>query len=368
MDGQKQDFPTGIPECGADALRFGLLAYTVQGRDVNLDIQRVVGYRQFCNKIWNATKFALTYVSDYHPSPSTATGITSMPGVSPRDRAVLHSFNQCIEETDINMKAYVFGNVTSCLHSFFLYDFCDVYLELSKPVFLDTSPEGAAAREAAQATLYTILEQYLRLAHPIMPFVTEELWQRLPNRAGLNSAPSIMVASYPLPETSWTNAAAAADMTLIKNVIGGGRSLRSDYRIDKKEKIDFYYRCSDTAVSAVLDRQADDFCTLAKANFLKPEPAEGAPTGCCVKVVSDSVALLVNLTGIIDIEKEIARLTKDLDRLNPVVESLEKKMEAPGYEEKVPEAVRKQSSEKLQATKQEISTVERAIKDFKSMQ
>lgn len=368
MDGQKQDFPTGIPECGADALRFGLLAYTVQGRDVNLDIQRVVGYRQFCNKIWNAVKFALTYVSDYHPSPSTATGITSMPGVSPRDRAVLHSFNQCIEETDINMKAYVFGNVTSCLHSFFLYDFCDVYLELSKPVFLDTSPEGAAAREAAQATLYTILEQYLRLAHPIMPFVTEELWQRLPNRAGLNSAPSIMVASYPLPETSWTNTAAAADMTLIKNVISGGRSLRSDYRIDKKEKIDFYYRCSDTAVSAVLDRQADDFCTLAKANFLKPEPAEGAPTGCCVKVVSDSVALLVNLTGIIDIEKEIARLTKDLDRLNPVVESLKKKMEAPGYEEKVPEAVRKQSSEKLQATKQEISTVEKAIEDFKSMQ
>ena len=121
-------------------------------------------------------------------------------------------------------------------------------------------------------------------------------------------------------------------------------------------------------MSAVLDRQADDFCTLAKANFLKPEPAEGAPTGCCVKVVSDSVALLVNLTGIIDIEKEIARLTKDLDRLNPVVESLKKKMEAPGYEEKVPEAVRKQSSEKLQATKQEISTVEKAIEDFKSMQ
>ena len=200
-----------------------------------------------------------------------------------------------------------------------------------------------------------------------MPFVTEELWQRLPSRAGLNSAPSIMVARYPQPVPAWINADAASDMALMKTVISGARSLRSDYNIDKKNKIDFYYRCSDTAVSAVLDKQADDFCTLAKANFLKPEPSEGAPKGCCVKVVSDTIALLVNLTGIIDIDKEIARLTKDLERLNPVIENIKKKMDAPGYTEKVPEAVRIQSAEKLQATKLELSTVQKAIDDFKAM-
>lgn len=334
---------------------------------MNLDIQRVVGYRQFCNKIWNAVKFALMYVQDFNPSKTTAASITSMKGVSARDLAVLHSFNKTLTDVNNAMTAYVFGDVTTALHSFFIYELCDVYLELSKPVFLDESAEGADRRLAAQATLYTILEQYLRLAHPLMPFVTEELWQRLPNRAGLTDVPSIMIAEYPKPEPSWDNEAAAAALKSLKEVIGAARGLRAEYRVGNSTKTDFYYRSSDPALSAVLDSRADDFCTLARANFLKPEPAGGAPKSCCVKVVNDTVSLLVDLTGAIDLDKEIARLTKDLARLMPIKESVQKQLDMPGYSEKVPEAVQKQTAEKMKATIAEIATVEQAITDFKAM-
>lgn len=365
--GQKQDFPQGIPECGADALRFGLLAYTVQGRDVNLDIQRVVGYRQFCNKIWNAVKFALTYVSDFSPSPETAASITSMPGVSTRDLYVLHHFNATITSTEANMKAYVFGNVTMSLHAFFVYELCDVYLELSKPVFNDASAENAATRRAAQATLYTVLEQYLRLAHPLMPFVTEELWQRLPNRMGLTDVPSIMIAKYPAPEDSWHSPESAKAMDILKEAIGAGRSLRASYNVGNHVKTKFYYRTKDAALASLLKNQSSDFCTLARAELFEAEPASGAPKGSCVKVINDQLSILMDLTGAIDLDKEIERLTKDLARLNPTVESLERKMSDASYAMKVPPAVQEANTAKLQATKTEIATVTKAIDDFKSM-
>jgi len=334
---------------------------------VNLDIQRVVGYRQFCNKIWNAVKFALTYVSDFEPTPQTAETITSMPGVSPRDLAVLHHFNNTIKETESAMKAYVFGHITTALHSFFIYEFCDVYLELSKPVFADTSAENVPVRKAAQATLYTILEQYLRLAHPLMPFVTEELWQRLPNRSGLTDVPSIMVARYPSPQPSWDSPEKAAGMDTLKEIISGGRSLRASYNVANHVKTKYYYRTTDPATLSLLEKQASDFCTLARAEFLEAEPAAGAPKGCGVKVINDQLSLLMDLTGAIDIDKEIDRLTKDLGRLNPSLESLQRKMEAADYATKVPTKVQEQNTAKLQSTKDEISTIEKAIADFQSM-
>ena len=344
-----------------------MLAYTVQGRDVNLDIQRVVGYRQFCNKIWNAVKFALTYVSDFTPSPETAASITSMEGISPRDLYVLHHFNATITSTEANMKAYVFGNVTMALHAFFIYELCDVYLELSKPVFQDTSEENAPTRKAAQATLYTVLEQYLRLAHPLMPFVTEELWQRLPNREGLTDVPSIMIAKYPTPVASWDSPESAKTMDILKEAISGGRSLRASYNVGNHVKTKFYYRTHDATLASQLAKQASDFCTLAKAEFFVAEPTSGAPKGSCVKVINDQLSVLMDLTGAIDLDKEIERLTKDLARLQPALETLQRKMNDPAYATKVPPAVQEANAHKLQATKDEIVSVEQAIGEFQNM-
>jgi valyl-tRNA synthetase len=312
---QTADFPEGIPECGADALRFGLLAYTVQGRDVNLDIKRVVGYRQFCNKIWNAFKFTMTYVKDFTPFAGMLEYVLQSPQAQPRDLWILSRLNATVAETDSAMTTYLFGNATSALHSFFLYDVCDVYLEISKPVFADTSAENAEQVRLTQATLYVILETFLRLTHPIMPFLTEELWQRLPQRSLVDASPSIMVAAYPQPSERSSCPAAEKSMELVKDTIHGARSLRADYKIANHIKADFYFRTESAEIREVLLKQAGDFCTLARGNALTClEAGSEAPKGCCVKVLTDSLSLLVDLTGIIDVDTEVTRLTKEIER------------------------------------------------------
>lgn len=370
----KADFPEGIPACGTDALRFGLLAYTVQGRDVNLDIKRVVGYRQFCNKLWNAVRFALTYVSDYVPSgPTFHLGIAAHPGVSKRDLFILSRLNATIRDVDAALSEYNFGGAVSLLHSFFLYEVCDTYVELVKPVLSSSSSaasEGgnaAEAAEAARATLYTVIEQYLRLLHPIMPFVTEELWQRLPNRSALQSADSIMIAAYPSVVPGWSNADVEADMAVVKDAINGARSIRADYKIPNHVKADFYFRTEAPEVRAALSAQADDFCFLAKASGLSWIGAsEEPPKGCSVQVLSDRLTLLVNLTGIIDVSVETARLAKEVERLTPLIDSYRRKIAAPGYD-KVPESVRVLNTEKLAAAETELKTVEDALAGFAAM-
>jgi valyl-tRNA synthetase len=312
---QTLDFPDGIPECGADALRFGLLAYTVQGRDVNLDIKRVVGYRQFCNKIWNAFKFTMTYVKDFTPFTGMLEYVLQSAQAQPRDLWILSRLNATIADTDNAIASYLFGNATSALHAFFLYDVCDVYLEISKPVFADTSAENAEQVKITQATLYVILDTFLRLTHPLMPFLTEELWQRLPQRKLIDASASIMIASYPQPSAGSHSAAAERSMELVKDTINGARSLRADYKIANHIKVDYYFRTESEEVRDTLLKQSTDFCTLARGNGLLFLGADKeAPKGCCVKVLNENLSLLVDLTGVIDVETEITRLTKEIER------------------------------------------------------
>ena len=342
----------------------------MQGRDVNLDIKRVVGYRQFCNKLWNAVRFALTYVGDFVPAgPKFHLAIAANPGVAKRDLFVLSRLATTIRDVDACLAAYDFGQAVSLLHSFFLYDVCDVYVELVKPVLSTGAGAGAGggatdARFCAQATLYTVIEQYLRLLHPIMPFVTEELWQRLPNRSALQCAESIMVAEYPALVNEWINPRVEADMNTIKDAINGARSIRHDYKIPNHVKASFYFRTEAPEVRTALESQADDFCFLAKAQSLQWLGAqEEAPVGCSVLVLSDRLTLLVNLTGIVDTELELTRLGKEVERLKPIIDSYRRKMTAAGYD-KVPEAVRAAIAEKLSGSEAELAVVEATMADF----
>lgn len=280
------------------------------------------------------------------------------------------------------MAEYNFGAAVNFLYAFFMYDVCDLYIELVKPVFAgdrdwEKEKEASAAaqpaaaphpgRSAAQATLYTTIEHFLRLLHPIMPFVTEELWQRLPSLAALQSTPSIMIAPYPRAVEGWSNPQVEADMEIVKEAIHGARSLRADYKVPNHVKAAFYFKSDSAAVTAALQAQADDFCLLAKATGLKlvsdaPDaPADQQPpAGCSVVVLSDCLTLLVNLAGIIDVDQELARLGKEVDRLLPQIDGYRRKIAAPGYD-KVPDAVKATNSEKLAAGEAELAAVEAAI-------
>lgn len=193
--GQKQDFPAGISECGTDALRFALCAYTSQGRDINLDINRVVAYRNFCNKIWNATKLAfMVFGADFVPNAQADSAEHG-----PMDLWILSRLNRAASEVEAAFKDYDFARATGAIHSFWLYDLCDVYLEAIKPLVGKGADLTTAAAKAAQQTLYTCIEEGLRLLAPFMCFISEELWQRLPKRSADGPA-SISVAPYPKPD------------------------------------------------------------------------------------------------------------------------------------------------------------------------
>ncbi|KIY92271.1 valyl-tRNA synthetase [Monoraphidium neglectum] len=195
--GQKADFPDGIEECGTDALRFAL------ARDINLDIKRVVSYRHWCNKLWNALRFALLYLPEgFAPQPAAQLDVSALPAAS---RWVLSRLNGTVKGVVAAMEAYQFADATQRLYAWWQYDLCDVFIELMKPV-MAADPEGkdpaaAAAKEGTCQALAVALDSGLRLLHPFMPFVTEELWQRLP-RPG-EQPPSIMVAEYPQPREGW---------------------------------------------------------------------------------------------------------------------------------------------------------------------
>ncbi|RHY35699.1 hypothetical protein DYB30_000825 [Aphanomyces astaci] len=368
--GQTADFPNGIPECGADALRFGLLAYQQQVGDINLDIQRLVGYRNFCNKLWNATRFAMSHLDAddgdagrrFHDG--VAASVLSNPVVHARDRFILSRLHATIAAANTALAAYSFGEVTTALYNFWLYDVCDVYLELVKPVMAGTDAE---AKQTAQQTLYLCLEFGLRLLHPIMPFVTEELWQRLP---GHRSEASIVIAAYPEAHhhTAWANPDAEAGMDLVKDIIHAGRSLRAEYGLANSARPACFLATDDPVLQATIEAQVDDFCTLSKAGETKVLLGTAPPAGCAIHVLSDKLQLHVLLSGLVDFANEITKLNKKLQKLLPSLVALEKKRSKDDYTTKVPAAVRDADDAKWDALNKEKHAITTAIDAFTKCQ
>eukprot|EP00998_Keelungia_sp_KM082_P008046 NODE_422_length_1968_cov_88.070614_g415_i0.p1 GENE.NODE_422_length_1968_cov_88.070614_g415_i0~~NODE_422_length_1968_cov_88.070614_g415_i0.p1 ORF type:complete len:526 (+),score=149.61 NODE_422_length_1968_cov_88.070614_g415_i0:144-1580(+) len=190
---QKKMFPKGIAECGSDALRFGLLAYTASAKSVNLDVDRVQGYRFFCNKLWQATKFFLMNSGEeFEPKRLTAEDVKGAPLTV---RWILAKLNRAVDDANSGLEAYDFAQATTAVHSFWVYQFCDVFLELCKQEF--ALPKDDPRRVLMLNCMWTAMETGFRLLHPFMPFLTEELRCRLPGSAEKYGADSIMMADYP---------------------------------------------------------------------------------------------------------------------------------------------------------------------------
>uniref|UniRef100_A0AAQ4QS90 Valine--tRNA ligase n=1 Tax=Gasterosteus aculeatus aculeatus TaxID=481459 RepID=A0AAQ4QS90_GASAC len=293
--GQTSDYPNGIPECGTDALRFALCAYTGQGRDINLDVNRILGYRHFCNKLWNAVKFAMKTLGDNFVPSEKLCGDESV-----SDRWILSRLSAAVGLCDAGFKAYDFPTITTAIYNFWLYELCDVYLESVKPVFAKSEEDSTSQRLVCRQTLYTCLEVGLRLLSPVMPFVSEELYQRLPRRRPHSDPPSICVTSYPdTEEFCWHSAEVDRDMEFVMTVIKTIRSLRADYNLTKT--------------------RAD--CEMTNGRF------DG--------------------TGLIDVEKEVAKLMTKKGELEKQMEKLRGKMGKSDYKEKVPVKVQEQDAEKV---------------------
>ena len=360
--GKRQDFPDGIPMCGTDALRFGLLAYTIQGININLDIQRVIGYRNFCNKLWNAVKFGLMNLEGFSATQEEIEHI-DVASLAPRDQWILSRLSQTAAGCNKNFADYEFANVTTQTYNFWLYTLCDRYLEMIKPVI---NGSDAEAKKKAQMTLYICLEQGLRLLHPMMPFITEELWQRVTARPGFQYPQSIMLASYPVENPAWTNPKLEEEMELLDAMVHEARSLKSDYNLTRKNNPTFYLAAADEETLKVLQAVAEDFKTLSQAGEVIVSKDAEFPHSCAMKHINTKVTVLVNLQGIVDFAQEITKLTAHLKDIQARKEKLEGKMGVEAYV-KVPEDIKERDSKKLAELTEEVKKVQESISRFQEL-
>jgi len=361
--GQKADFPEGIPECGADALRFGLLAYTLQGRNVNLDINRVVGYRHFCNKVWNATRFGLTYFGEGYKFNGN---LKLDQPFAWEDKWILSRLSVCAEKANKGMEKYEFANATSATYSFFLYELCDVYLELLKPRFYGEDADGAVEedRRVARDVLYLCLDWSLRLMHPLLPYLTEELYQRLPDSPTKHK--SIVIAPYPTQVNAWYNVQVEADMEVVSEIAKHFRSQKTSLGMPPGARPKGFVRHTDADTLCRLKGLATRLSRMGAIGDVQVlDDGAEAPKGSIKDVVNTQCLIFLEVAGV-DLSQELTKFQKKIDSAKKMVESYEKKMNAPGYEEKVPKEVRDMNAQKMEASQKECEELKSALANIQA--
>eukprot|EP00927_Polykrikos_kofoidii_P012600 TRINITY_DN15448_c0_g1_i1.p1 TRINITY_DN15448_c0_g1~~TRINITY_DN15448_c0_g1_i1.p1 ORF type:complete len:1130 (+),score=196.99 TRINITY_DN15448_c0_g1_i1:503-3391(+) len=358
IEGQKRDFPEGIPQCGADALRFGLLAYTLQGRNVNLDINRVVGYRQFCNKVWNATRFGLLYFGEDY------TFCGSLRPTLPlawEDKWILSRLSACAAKCNQAFEKYEFANATTAAHSFFLYDFSNVYLELLKPRFQGeaASAEIEEDRKVARDVLYTCLDRCFRLMHPLLPYLTEELYQRLPPSPAKSN--TIALAPYPTSVIAWINEAIEKEMEVMSEIAGRFRSQKVSLGMSPGARPRGFVRHSDLEWATKLRTISTRFGRMASmGEVVVLEDSDPEPKGAVRDVVNDACLIFTEVKGL-DLSQELSRKKAQVSSALKTIRQYEDKIAAADYKTKVPVHVQEANSQKLEAARKEHTELEQSV-------
>ncbi|XP_046735279.1 valine--tRNA ligase isoform X2 [Diprion similis] len=357
-EGQKQDYPQGIPECGTDALRFALCAYTTQGRDINLDILRVQGYRFFCNKLWNATKFALMYLGDGFLFDAESDELSG--NETEVDLWMLSRLSYAAKVCDEGIAQYDLTAATTACYNLWLYDLCDVYLEYLKPVFQGGNEK---TKSTAQKVLFKSLDIGLRLLSPFMPFITEELYQRLPRKKLIY--PSICVAPYPEEsECPWRDQGIEADVDVAQKIIKSIRSARATYNLPNKTKTDAFVTSSEDSIKEKVKTYSLLIGTLAYSIIY----LDNAPAGCVIIPVTDKIQVHLLLKGLVDPKKELEKLGRKKGVLTESINKLNQAMSAVDYSTKVPADVQLANTEKLTSSKGELERLVEAMDALQLMQ
>lgn len=356
---QKSAFPDGIDECGADALRFSLINYTTGGGDINFDTKVMRSYRNFCNKIYQATKYVLGNLpSDYTPpAKGGKSGKESLP-----ERWILHKMNSAAKKVNETLAAREFSQATQTTYNYWLYELCDVYIENSKSIIRDGTPEE---KKSAIDTLYTALDGALTMIHPFMPFLTEELWQRLPRRPG-DKTVSIVRAAYPEHDSSLDDPKSEHDYELVLGCAKGVRSLLQEYSVKEGGKA-FVQPLNEEAYKTTSAESASIKTLSGKylSQLEVLEHGESVPAGCAVYPVSAEAAVFLELKGKVDPDAEIKKTKPKMAKVADAVREQEKLIGNLG--EKVSEEVKHKEQENLRNLLSEQRAYEESLARFEQM-
>ncbi|PHI29454.1 valine--tRNA ligase [Budvicia aquatica] len=333
----EKQFPNGIEPHGTDALRFTLAALASTGRDINWDMKRLEGYRNFCNKLWNASRFVLMNTEDQDCGLNGGEMVLSL-----ADRWILAEFNQTVKAYREAFDTYRFDMAAGILYEFTWNQFCDWYLELAKPVMNGGSE---AELRGTRHTLVTVLEALLRLAHPIIPFITETIWQRVKLLKGIE-ADTIMLQAMPEYDANLADVAALADLEWIKQAIVAVRNIRAEMNIAPSKMLEVLLRDA----SGVAQRRISDNESFIKA-LARLESitilAAGDKGPVSVTKLVEGAELLIPMAGLIDKDAELARLSKEVTRIEDEIAKIESKLSNEGFVARAPEAVVAKERERL---------------------
>ena len=345
----RKDFPEGIPSFGTDALRFTFATLASTGRDINFDLGRVEGYRNFCNKLWNATNYVLmnTEGKDCGQNGGDIE-------LSAADKWIDARLQQTQQQVIDALENYRLDHAAQAIYDFTWNEYCAWYLELSKPVLTNDESSEAQLRGTRQ-TLVRVLESLLRTAHPLMPFITEEIWQKVSPLAGCKGA-TIMRQPYPQPDTDNVDETAAREIEWVKAFIIGVRQIRSGMDIKPSKPLPVLLQnANDTDIGNLKhNRHTIDFLARTESITVLND-GDDAPESATALL--GEMKLLIPMAGLIDKDAEIARLSKEIEKKKQDVARIEGKLSNPNFVERAPEAV-------VEKERGKIAVIQTALKNF----
>ncbi|MBN2866413.1 MAG: valine--tRNA ligase [Thiotrichales bacterium] len=336
----RKQFADGIPAFGTDAMRFTFASLASTGRDIRFDLNRAEGYRNFCNKLWNATRYVLMNTEGF----DTGVDESAVAELSLADRWITSRLQAVEIEVAKHFDSYRFDLAATALYEFTWNEYCDWYLELAKPI-LNSEQSSDNAKRGTRKTLVRVLETLLRLLHPIIPFITEEAWQAVAPLAGKTND-TIMLEPYPLADESKIDADAVAELEWVKQVIVGVRKIRSEMDIAPSKALPVLLAGLNENDQAWLNNNRVFLQTLAKLESVTVLDNEDDAPDSAVSLVSE-MKVLIPMAGLIDKDAELARLDKEMSKLQGEIKRLGGKLSNAGFVAKAPEAVVAMEREKL---------------------
>ncbi len=339
----RKEFPEGIKAYGTDALRFTYCSLASTGRNVRFDVGRVEGYRNFCNKLWNAARYVLLNTDE--EQIDFGDGAFQY---TPADLWILSTLQRVIAKVHHYFENYRFDLLANTLYEFVWHEYCDWYLELSKPVLQDEHAL-AAMKRGTRRTLIHVLDHILKLLHPFMPFITEEIWQRTTKFTSEDGA-SIMLANYPKIDEEFLNESIEEEMEWLKSVIQALRTIRSEMSISPAKLIPLSIRNADSLHERI-EKFKQTLMVLSKLSTIHYLNSEEEVPMSATAVVGE-MELLIPMADLIDKKAELLRLAKEVDKLDTAIQLAEGKLNNPKFTDKAPPEIISKEKEKLAQAQQ----------------